>query len=318
MTGSVAAVDAPMVAPADATPTLLTPRVLIPFITVTLVWGSTWLVIRDQLSAVPPIWSVAYRFALAAIAMFALARWRGERLGDGWRGQRLALLLGISQFALNFNFVYRAEHLLTSGVVAVCYALLIVPNSLLSRLFLGTPIARRFAAGGAVAIIGVALLLANEAQRMAGGGTDAAMGALLSLGGLLAASSANVLQATRRARAQPMFALLAWAMLWGVAANALFALATVGGPVFDARPGYLGGLVYLALAGSVLCFPLYFGVIRSVGAGPAAWSGVLVPVVAMTLSTLVEGYQWTGFAIAGSILVFIGLVVALVPRRRRA
>ncbi len=295
--------------------TLLSPRVLIPFIIVTLVWGSTWLVIRDQLSAVPPVWSVAYRFTLAGAAMFAIAHWRGQRLVDGWRGQRLAILIGISQFALNFNFVYRAEHLLTSGVVAVCYALLIVPNSLLSRLFLGTRVARRFLAGGAVAVTGVGLLLANEAERIVGGAHGVLVGALLSVGGLLSASTANVLQAAPTARAQPIFALLAWAMLWGVVANALFALLTVGPPVIDPRPGYLIGLVYLALMGSVLCFPLYFGIIRAVGAGPAAWSGVLVPVVAMALSTLVEGYQWTGLAIAGSLLVLTGLAVALRPAR---
>lgn len=300
-------------------PTLLTPRVLIPFVIVTLVWGSTWLVIRDQISgagavAVPAVWSVAYRFGLAAIAMFAIAAWRGERLGDGARGQVLAMLVGISQFMLNFNFVYRAEHLLTSGVVAVFYALLIVPNSLLSRAFLGTPVSRRFLAGGSIAVLGVALLLTNEARQMIDA-SGVLLGALLSIGGLLAASAANVLQATAPAKRQPIFALLAWAMLWGVIGNMLFAFATVGAPVVDWRPGYLLGLAYLALMGSVLCFPLYFTIIRNVGAGQAAWSGVLVPVVAMAISTLAEGYRWTGLAIGGSILVLAGLIVALRPKK---
>jgi drug/metabolite transporter (DMT)-like permease len=173
----------------ETQPTLLSPRVLIPFVIVTLVWGSTWLVIHDQISAagavaVPAVWSVAYRFGLAAIAMFAIAAWRGERLGDGMRGQGLAALVGISQFMLNFNFVYRAEHLLTSGVVAVFYALLIVPNSLLSRAFLGTPVSRRFLAGGSIAVIGVALLLTNEARQMVDA-SGVLLGALLSIGGLL-------------------------------------------------------------------------------------------------------------------------------------
>ena len=40
--------------------------IVIPFIVFTAVWGSTWIVIRDQIGTVPPQWSVAYRFTLAA------------------------------------------------------------------------------------------------------------------------------------------------------------------------------------------------------------------------------------------------------------
>ncbi|HEY0316008.1 MAG TPA: EamA family transporter, partial [Sphingomonas sp.] len=48
-------------------------RVAVPFMVCTLVWSSTWLVIRTQLGIVPPSWSVAYRFLIACIAMMAYA-----------------------------------------------------------------------------------------------------------------------------------------------------------------------------------------------------------------------------------------------------
>lgn len=66
--------------------TLLSPRVFLPFILVTLIWGSTWIVIKGQLGIVPPSWSVTYRFAVAAIAMFAFAIFRGR--GSGWAAMR--------------------------------------------------------------------------------------------------------------------------------------------------------------------------------------------------------------------------------------
>ena len=53
------------------------PRVLLPFILITLIWSSTWIVIKDQLGIVPPVWSVAYRFLFAGAAMFAIARMSG-------------------------------------------------------------------------------------------------------------------------------------------------------------------------------------------------------------------------------------------------
>ena len=43
--------------------------VAIPFAVFTAIWGSTWIVIRGQLGAVPPQWSVAYRFVIATAAM---------------------------------------------------------------------------------------------------------------------------------------------------------------------------------------------------------------------------------------------------------
>ena len=83
----------------SAPPGLLTPRVLLPFLFVTLIWGSTWIVITGQLGVVPPSWSVAYRFFVGAAAMFAYAMWRGERLTLSGAGWGFAALLGFAQFA---------------------------------------------------------------------------------------------------------------------------------------------------------------------------------------------------------------------------
>jgi drug/metabolite transporter (DMT)-like permease len=124
------------------------------------------------------------------------------------------------------------------------------------------------------------------------------------------------MQATPLAKSQSAFVLIAWAMLWGTLGDAIFAYATVGAPVIDMRWSYLAGVAYLALFGSVISFPLYFGIIRNVGAGPAAWSSVLIPVIAMALSTLAEGYVWSGLSIAGAILAMTGLIVALRPPSR--
>ena len=44
-------------------------EIVLPFIIFTGIWGSTWIVIRDQLGIVPPQWSVSYRFVIAAMAM---------------------------------------------------------------------------------------------------------------------------------------------------------------------------------------------------------------------------------------------------------
>ena len=133
--------------------------------------------------------------------------------------------------------------------------------------------------------------------------------------GVLSASTANVMQATPTAAKYPMMTMLAVAMLCGAAFDALFAFATVGPPVVEMRAAYWGGILYLGLFASALAFPLYFGVLRTIGPAKAAYSSVIVPVIAMLLSTAFEGYRWTLLAGAGAALAGVGLVIALTARR---
>jgi hypothetical protein len=108
--------------------------------------------------------------------------------------------------------------------------------------------------------------------------------------------------------------VLAWSMLWGALFNAAWSFAIHGPPVIELRAGYLSGVLYLAIIGSVVTFPLYFGLIRQIGPGKAAYTSVLIPVVAMLLSTLFEGYQWTAIAASGALLASLGLIIAMRAR----
>ena len=301
----------------DAQPTLLSPRVLFPFALVTMIWGSTWIVITGQLGVVPPSWSVTYRFTVAAAAMFVFAVLRREKLVPDARALGFAALLGIAQFTFNFNFVYRAEQHITSGLVAVLFALLIVPNTLFGRAFLKTPLERRFLAGAGIAIVGVAMMIVHEYRAAALGPAAVVTGTAFTLAGVLSASIANVMQGTRFARAQSMTVMIAWAMLFGALADGAYAWITTGPPVIETRFVYLAGVLYLGVIASAVTFPLYFGVIRAVGPGQAAWSSVLIPIIAMGFSTVFEAYRWAPLSIIGGAVTLVGLVIAVAKRPER-
>ncbi len=264
--------------------------IVIPFIIFTAIWGSTWIVIRDQIGSVPTVWSVAYRFVIAAVAMACVARWQGFRLAPSRGLLGSAAFLGIAQFSANFSCVYQAEHYVTSGLVATVFALLLIPNSLLAWTYLGQRPGRAFLVGGAVAVAGVGLLFAHELGAAPGRGAAVMTGLAWTLAGLMGASMANVFQAGERARRYALPVLLAWSMAFGALAD-------------------------VALAASVLCFSLYFPVVRKIGPGRAAYSSVIVPIIAMAISTVVEGYRWTPLAAAGAALAIGGMLVALVWRR---
>jgi drug/metabolite transporter (DMT)-like permease len=296
-------------------PGFLAPRVLVPFIIITLIWGSTWFVIRGQIAEVPPSWSVVYRFLLGGLAMLGVARFNRQRICFSASEHRFAAFIGVLQFALNFNLVYVAEQHVTSGLVAVIFALLVVPNAIMGRIFLGNRLTARFIWGALVAIAGVGMLFVQELRADPSGAAETMLGIGLTLCAVMTASTANVLQATQRARQLPIMSLIGWSMLWGTAMNAAWSWMTIGAPVVGHSMGWLLGLCYLAIAASAVSFTLYFGLIRLIGPGKAGFSNVVIPVIAMGLSTLFEGYRWTGLSMAAGILVLAGMVVALAPAR---
>jgi drug/metabolite transporter (DMT)-like permease len=287
------------------------PKVLFPFLLVTLIWSSTWIVIKDQLGAVPPVWSVTYRFVVSGLAMLLIAPAMGQGIRLGRGGAVLALLLGTFQFVVNYNFVYASELYITSGLAAVVFALLVIPNSVLAFLFFGQRVSARFMLGSAIAIAGAALLFVQEVRAAGTSAADVLIGLGFVLVAVLAASAANVMQLMPAIRGRPIAPMLGWAMLYGALLDGAFAWLFVGPPVIEARAGYWIGLLYLGLVASALAFWLYFEIIRKIGPAKAAYSSVLIPIIAMAISTLLEDYVWSPLALAGAVLGVVGLVVAL-------
>ena len=115
----------------------MSPRLMLAFAVVTLIWGSTWLIIKTQLGVVLTSWSVAWRFLAGGSLMLGVCQRTSKPMRLGWRGHGFALVIGMMQFVLNYNFVYRAEETVTSGLVAMAFALLIVPKAIFARIFLG-------------------------------------------------------------------------------------------------------------------------------------------------------------------------------------
>src|SRR5437764_795694 len=285
--------------------------VTLPFIVFTAIWGSTWIVIRGQLGVVPPQWSVAYRFTIAAVAMALIATAKGDALRLGRGGLRAAIFLGFTQFCVNFMAVYLAERHITSGVVATVFALLLIPSTLLGWAFLDHRPTMRFVWSSLVAVAGIALLFVHELREHSASAREIVAGIALTLVGMVSASSANVMQARPEIRRFPLLSLLAWSMAAGATIDAVLAFVMTGPPVVELSLGYWAGLFYLALAASVLTFSLYYPVVRKIGPAKAAYSSVIVPIIAMGFSTLLEDYRWTLTAAVGAVLALGGMAAAL-------
>ncbi|WP_252274315.1 DMT family transporter [Pseudomonas subflava] len=273
-----------------------------------LIWGTTWIALKLQLGEVAIPLSIAYRFTLAAVVLFAvlLLSRRLQRLDR--RGQLLCLAQGLCLFCLNFMCFYTASQWIPSGLVAVIFSTATLWNALNARIFMGRRIAANVLAGGGLGLLGLGLLFwpelaHHEASR------ETLLGIGLAVLGTLCFSAGNLLSSLQQQAGLKPLTTNAWGMLYG--ALLLFGYCLVSGVPFDFEMNtrYIGSLLYLAIPGSVIGFTAYLTLVGRMGPERAAYCTVLFPVVALNISVFVEGYQWTMPALLGLGLVMLGNVL---------
>lgn len=273
------------------------------------IWSTTWLAITYQLGPVAPEVSVAWRFLLAALLVAAWCRLRGLSLRLRPAEHAALALMGIAMYSVSYVFVYRAEMYLVSGLVAVGYSAAPLLSMLGLRLGFGQPITARMTLGSALGIGGIVLVFWPESARLSQS-RDVALGALFTLLAVVVSTAGGLLAHRNHQRKLHGWPTIAWSMGYG-GAFALAAALALGRPLaFDLSPGYLLSLLYLAAFGSVLTFGAWLLLLGRIGPARASYVGVMVPIVALIISTLFEGLAWhplmalgIAVSVAGNVLV---------------
>lgn len=282
-----------------------------------LIWGSTWLAIKYQLGVVSPAFSIAYRFALAALILLVWCLLTRRPMRFSRREHLFIALQGIMLFALNYLFFYLSELHITSGLAAVVFSTIVIMNLVNGRIFLGTPIELKVLFGGGFGLIGLVLLFWPEMAAVNFSG-PILTGLLFSFGATYLASLGNILSARNQQQKLPVLQTNAYGMSYGALFMFLIAWLSGSPMIIETTPAYLLSLVYLALFGSVIAFGCYLTLIGRIGVGRAAYTTLLFPIVALLLSTIWEDYNWTASGILGIGLILCGNYLALVKKKKPA
>lgn len=279
-----------------------------------LIWGTTWIAIKFQLGVVAAPVSIAYRFWIAAAVLMLFLLATRKPVWPPRRAWPFLLAQGVALFCCNFLCFYYASQWVSSGLIAVVFSTAPIWNAINGRLFMARPIRRQVVAGALLGLSGIALLFLPQ---MRGHWHDSGMllGLGLALLGTLCFSTGNLLSSRMQSLGLTPWLTNTWAMLIG--ATILGVGALVLGMPFEFEPGtrYLGSLLYLAIPGSVIGFTAYLLLLGRIGPDRAAYSTVLFPVVALTVSTVFEGYQWSALAFGGLGMVLGGNLLAFLPAR---
>jgi drug/metabolite transporter (DMT)-like permease len=289
-------------------------QVVLLYAAVVLIWGSTWAAIPYQLGVVAAEVSVGYRFGIAALGLYLYAVVSRRRLRLPANTYPMVFLQGTLLFSINYFFVYYGTAYITSGLVAVLFSSIILMNTVFERLFFKTPFDGRLLLAAAVGIAGIAMIFWPEISAL-GIADETVRGIILVIIATAIASLGNMTAVINTRRDLPVVAVNAHGMAF--AALLALAIAAALGREFDflITPGYVLSLLYLAILGSAVAFGCYLALIRRIGSTRAAYSSVLFPVVALTMSTLIEDYRWTPIAATGIVFTLVGNWLILSRRK---
>lgn len=279
-----------------------------------LVWGSTWLVIREGLTALPPLTSAAVRFALAGAVMVLIAPRLASFEGGARPGRKLTVVYGVLTLSLPYAFIYEAETVLPSGLVSVLWS--VYPLFLAACAHFALPKERlhgRQWLGLVVGFLGVVVLFATEVREF---GPEALPAALLLVSSPVFTAVGNTL--IKRDGAGTSSALLNRdGTLLGAVLLAAAALVLEHDRESTWSPAAIGSVLYLALVGSVLAFSVYYWLLRY---APATRMSLLVygvPVVAVTLGVTVAGETAGRNTLMGMAGILLGVFLVLKKERAK-
>ncbi|WP_448950776.1 DMT family transporter [Labrys neptuniae] len=286
---------------------------LLLFASTVLIWGTTWIAIALQVGPVPVLVSVFYRFGTAAALFLVILALTGRLSLPQRRHQPWLLAQALCLFSLNFLCFYAAAAYVSSGLISVIFSLATVFNALNARLFYGDPITARTLAASALGVAGLICLFGPELSLAHGSATLIGVG--LSCLGTLFFSLGNMVSRRNSASGLATVTANAWAMGYG-ALLLLGCIAVTGTPIIaPPSPTYLAAMLYLAVFGSIIGFTTYLMLVARVGSSRAAYATVLFPIVALTISTVFEGYHWGWVNALGLVLALAGNAVMFSKKR---
>ncbi|WP_413583204.1 DMT family transporter [Bdellovibrio sp. HCB288] len=281
----------------------------------TLIWGSTWLVITFQVDSASPIASVFWRFALGAALLFSYCLITRKKLTYGKQDHVNFLAMGIFMFSINYMLVYWSETMISSGIAAICFTVIVPYNMLGMKIFFKKPITPKVIAGSLLGGAGIGLIFMNEIMGLQAN-RNTIFGLVLGLIATLSASTGNMLSQRSYRKAVPVVISNTWGMLYGSIFTLIVGLVLQHSFAIPMTAKYLSSLMYLSLFGSVFAFGAYLLLAGRIGAERAAYSGVVSPIIALTLSSMYEDFKWTPYIVAGVALCLLGNILTLYSPKR--
>ncbi len=276
------------------------------FAVISLIWGSTWLAIKVGLDSLPPFFGVAIRFTLAAAILYALMRFRGEKIPLDRNSIYIYLSVAFLSVSFPFALVYWGEQYIPSGLASVLFALNPFVVAIGSQVLLKNERMTASKLGGvSLGFLGLLVIFWAD-LRLGGSGAGPMIAVLVST--VLQGISLVIVKKYGRSISPTSITL--GGMIFGIVIlyALAFAFEDISRVHLDLKG--VGSILYLASFGSVVTFVTYYWLAQRVEAVYLSLVAFVTPVLAVLLGAVLLDESLSPHMFSGAALVLCGILVA--------
>jgi drug/metabolite transporter (DMT)-like permease len=291
-------------------------RRILAYLAIYILWGGSFLGIREVVAVLPPFFAAGFRFFLAGTCLLIYAVFASRKSRAGYsitRKQWLGCaLIGLVMFTFEYACLFWAEQRISSGIASVISATIPVWIFAAEVFLLHTQrITAKSLAGIALGFLGVVVLTWQSTRSSAG--LSVAM--LVALIGTFCWSGGTLLSRKLELPASRVVSA-GWQMAIGGAL--LFAASAMAGEFHHLpaatvafSPRIVLSMSYLIIAASILAFTAYVWLLGHEQMGRVASYAYVNPVVALALGAWLANEHLTALQVLGSLLVLVGVFATL-------
>ena len=277
----------------------------IAFVTVCIVWGTTYLGIHVALETVPVLLVAGLRWMFAGVVMSALMLATGRGLPKPRLWGPLALL-GFLMNIVGNGFVVYAQQFVASGLTAVLIATTPFWSALIERLLPnGERFSKRSLSGLALGFSGIVVLVWPELTNGGAGGRQFVIGVIaiqLACVGWVVGTS----YARRHELGDNPFRSTALQMVFSGIMLLIAATAHGDWAQLSFTPRTIAAMLYLSVAGSLIAYSAYIYAIQHLPLQLVSLYAYINPMIAVGLGTLLLNEPLSARVIVAALLVFAG------------
>ncbi len=282
-------------------------KIILGYILITLLWGSTWLVIRIGLDSLTPMFAVGIRFFIASLFVLLIMKISKIELQIDSVAIKLYIFLGFFSFIIPFSLVYWGEQYVPSGLTSVIFAVFPFFVILFSWLMLSDgKIGIYKLIGSIIGFGGISVVFWNDISSDFSGYSLGMMAILLSA--FIQGLSAVVVK-KYGSHINPLSTIFVPLLLAGIVlipTGLIFE--NYESMVLDSKAVF--SVLYLSIFGTVVAFATYFWLLKKISVVILSLSTFLTPIIALLLGVIVLHEKFTTYHFVGSSLVLIGILFA--------
>lgn len=282
-------------------------KIILGYIIISLIWGSTWLAIRLGLDSLTPLIASGLRFLVASLFIYLFMKYKKVELQKDSLSIKLYFFLGVFSYFIPFGLVYWAEQFVPSGLASVIFATFPFMVMLFTFLFLKTEVIDKYKFLGAVAgFVGIYFIFSDEIK----------IDLNFQLWGMIAILSSSILQALSAVMIKkygkhlnPISMNFLPVLIGGLfLISSGMLLEDFSKIIFDKNAAF--SVFYLAFFGTLISFTIYYWLLKKINIVILSLSSFITPIIAIFLGWLILSEKFQQNDYIGTIFVLIGLLIA--------